>query len=208
MKYKEHSASLSLLQFHTSFQSSSFIIWKSEKFTENSNDWCISKRCFLLTYLSLLSEMWLIKTLADQISVYSEFYYALDKNPHLFFKYRSFQTPVFQESCLEAHLSADSKITSFQRLLDIYSHQFKFGATAQIMSFKSTCESALCCTSFMICHPGLKFTLSLSNVIKWEEGLWAKLFKAVSYSSTELRLAKNSGTVVAPAHLTQLWELF
>lgn len=191
-----------------SSRSNSFIILKSEKFTENSNDRCIFKRCFLLTYLSPLSEIGLIKTLADQISIYSEFYYALDKNPDLSnmeaFKHQYFKKAV----CLEANLSADSKITSFQRLLAVYSHQLKSGASAQIMPSKSTCELALCCTSFMICHPRLKFTLSLSNVIKWEEGLWAKLFKAVSCSSTVLRLAKNSGTVVAPAHITQVWELF
>lgn len=72
------------------------------------------------------------------------------------------------------------------------------------MSSKSTCELALCCKSFMICHPRFKFTLFLSYVIKWEEELRAKLFKAATCSSTALRLAKNTGTVVAPAHIAQL----
>lgn len=92
--------------------------------------------------------------------------------------------------------------------LAVYSRKLKFGAIAQIMSSKSTCELALCCTSFKICHPRLKFTLFLSNMTKWEERLWAKLFEAVLCSSTALRLAKNSGTVVAPVHITQLWEFF
>lgn len=75
------------------------------------------------------------------------------------------------------------------------------------MSSKGTCELALCCNisdyNFMICHPRLKFTLFLSYVIKWEEELWAKLFKAAICISTALRLAKNTGAVVAPAHITQ-----
>lgn len=97
----------------------------------------------------------------------------------LFFKYFSlFQTRKLSNTsyfrkatCLEADLSAESKTTSFQRLLAIYSHQLEFGATVQIVSSKSTCELALCSTRFMISHPRLKFTLSLSNVIKLEEGL-------------------------------------
>lgn len=120
------------------------------------------------------------------------------------FKHQYFNKAV----CLEANLSADSKITSFQMFLAIYSHKPKFGATAQIMSSKSTCELALCCTSSKICHPRLKFTLFLSSMIKWEEGLWAKLFEAVLCNSIALRLAKNSGTVLAPVHITQLWEFF
>lgn len=56
----------------------------------------------------------------------------------------------------------------------------------------------------MICHSGLKFTLSLSNVTKWEEGLWIKLFKAVSCSSITVRQAKNSGTVIPSTHNTSL----
>lgn len=145
--------------------------------------------------------------LADQISVYSEFHYGLDKS--YFSNVEAFEHQYLKEAvCLELNLSADSKITSFQRLLAIYSHQLKVGATAQITSSKSTCEFALCCTTFMICHPRLAFTLSLSNVTKWEEGLWAKHFQAVSCSAPTLRLAKNSGIVVAPVHITQLWELF
>lgn len=64
-----------------------------------------------------------------------------------------------------------------------YSHQLKFDATTQIMSSKGTCELVQCCTSFMVCHSRLKFTLSLSNVTKWEKGPRAKIFKAVSHSS-------------------------
>lgn len=77
------------------------------------------------------------------------------------------------------------------------------------MSSKSTCEFASCCNSydynFMICHPRLKFTLFLSYVIKKEEELWAKLFKAAICIFTAFRLAKNTGTVVAPAHITTLF---
>lgn len=42
------------------------------------------QKTFLLIYLYLFSEIRLIKTLADQISVYSKFYYTLDKNPGFF----------------------------------------------------------------------------------------------------------------------------
>lgn len=57
----------------------------------------------------------------------------------------------------------------------------------------------------MICHPRLKFTLFLSYVVKREEELWAKLFKAATRISTALRLAKSTGTVVAPAYITTLF---
>lgn len=152
-------------------------------------------------------KLWLITIIADQISVYSEFPCALGKN--YFSNGEAFEHQYLKESvCLEDNLFTDSKITSFHRLLAIYSHQLNIGATAQITFSKSTFEFALCCTSFMICHPRLAFTLFLSNVTKWEERLWAKHFKAVSCSSPMLRLAKNSGTVVAAAHISQLWELF